>query len=350
MIIDLPRFIASARPTWTELDAILARMEASPAQRLPLDQAKHFHFLYQKVSADLARITTFASEPELRRYLESLTARAYAEIHETRARGKRFAFLKRFAVDFPCAFRRHSRAFILSVIVTLVGTVFGGLAVSLDPEAKETVLPEMFASHLGNPSTRVAEEEKAQQDRAGGQHATFAGKLMVNNIRVSILTLALGMTYGAGTIVMLFYNGVILGLVAVDYIAAGQTVFLLGWLLPHGVIEIPAILLAGQAGLVIGGALVGWGDRCSLQARLRRIAADMMTLIGGVAVMLIWAGIIESFLSQYHQPVIPYWSKILFGMVELSALIWFLGYSGKTRAPHPAALSSQALDSNELPR
>ena len=71
---------------------------------------------------------------------------------------------------------------------------------------------------------------------------------MTHNTQVSIFTLALGMTWGVGTIIMLFYNGVILGAVAVDYIHAGQTKFLLGWLMPHGVVEIPAILIAGQAG------------------------------------------------------------------------------------------------------
>ena len=49
-----------------------------------------------------------------------------------------------------------------------------------------------------------------------------------------------------------------------------------------------------------------------------------MTLIGGVAVMLVWAGIVESFFSQYHQPVVPYWLKIAFGCVEFAALVWFL--------------------------
>ena len=62
---------------------------------------------------------------------------------------------------------------------------------------------------------------------------------------------------GIGTMLLLFYNGVILGLVAVDYMLAGQTVFLLGWLLPHGVIEIPAVLIAGQGGLVLGRTLIG---------------------------------------------------------------------------------------------
>ncbi len=329
MIIDLPRFLAAERPSWMELEEMLEKMENDPAHVLALEQAKRFHFLYQKVSADLARIATFASEPELRRYLESLTARAYAEIHETRERGRRFALVRWFVHDFPRAFRRHARAFWLSVAITMVGVMFGGFAVLLDPEAKEAVLPAMFANHLGNPAKRVADEENAKTDRLGGAHATFAGQLMVNNIKVSILTLALGMTFGFGTIVELFYNGVILGLVAADYVAAGQTIFLLGWLLPHGVVEIPAILLAGQAGLVLGKALIGWGDRSPLRARMRLVGADLITIIGGVGILLVWAGIVESFLSQHHQPVIPYWAKILFGCVELAALIWFLALAGK---------------------
>jgi uncharacterized membrane protein SpoIIM required for sporulation len=99
-------------------------------------------------------------------------------------------------------------------------------------------------------------------------------------------------------------------------------------LLPHGVIEIPAIVLAGQAGLVLAGALIGWGRSISLRARLRNISGDLVTLIMGVAVMLIWAGIVEAFFSQYHEPVIPYEVKIGFGVLEFILLILFLTKSG----------------------
>jgi uncharacterized membrane protein SpoIIM required for sporulation len=329
MIIDLPRFIAAERPTWTELERFLDELESSPTRRLTLQEASQFQLLYQKVAADLARISTFASEPELRRYLEALTARAYGEIHETRQRGRSWNLVRWFSVDFPRVFRRHWRAFLLSMAITMAGATFGSFALLVDSEAKETILPEMFANHLGDPAKRVAEEEKGGDQGVSGMHATFAGSLMVNNIRVSIYTLALGMTYGIGTMVSLFYNGVILGLVATDYVRAGQTIFLLGWLLPHGAIEIPSILFAGQAGLLLGSALIGWGDRAPLRIRLRQIAPDLVTITGGIAVFLVWAGIVESFLSQYHHPVLPYWAKIAFGLVELVALVWFLGWCGR---------------------
>jgi uncharacterized membrane protein SpoIIM required for sporulation len=337
MIIDLPRFIASERPTWTELDQILTRMEAAPYRRFTLEEAKRFHFLYQKVSADLGRIATFASEPALRAYLESLTARAYGEIHETRERRTQFRPWHWFYIEFPRAFRRQFGAFTLSVVITIVGIIFGGFAVALDDEAKEAILPGMFSKHMGDPAKRVAEEERAKHDRLGGRHTTFASQLMTNNIGVSIKAVAFGMTFGIGTILLLFYNGVILGLVGIDYILAGQTVFLLGWLLPHGVIEIPSVLIAGQGGLVLGKALIGRGDRAPLADRLRAVGGDVMTLIGGVAVMLVWAGIVESFFSQYHQPVVPYWLKIAFGCAEFAVLVWFLGSNRGSDANAEAA-------------
>ena len=109
---------------------------------------------------------------------------------------------------------------------------------------------------------------------------------------------------------------------------AGETSFLLGWLLPHGSVEIPAIILAGQAGLMLAGALIGWGRPISLRSRLRQISSDLVTMIFGVAILLVWAGMVEAFLSQYHEPVLPYELKIGFGLAELILLTWFLFKSG----------------------
>jgi uncharacterized membrane protein SpoIIM required for sporulation len=330
MIIDLPRFIASEHETWAELEKILERLEADAVRKVSLAEAQRLHFLYQKASADLAKINTFAAEPETRRFLEALVARAYAEIHESRDRSG-FKPWQWFARDFPRVFRKHLALFWLSLAITLAGTGFGAAAVHFDyDDAKSALIPAQFGHLNGSPQERVQEEESGKKDRFAHDHASFSGQLMANNIRVSILTLALGMSWGLGSMVMLFYNGVILGVVACDYIQSGETLFLCGWLLPHGVIEIPAILIAGQAGLLLGRTLLGSRDRTPLRERLRNISSDLALLIFGVAGLLVWAGIIESFLSQYHQPVIPYVAKIAFGLVELAGLIWFLNHGKRT--------------------
>ena len=326
MIVDLQRFIANERPFWNELEKQLGRIEAEPNERLPLERLQLFHQLYERTAADLAKITTFSSEPETRRYLENLVARAYSEINETREKQRRFFPLEWFFQTLPRTFRRHVRAFYLSLAITVAGCLFGGAAIAFDPDAKSVLMP--FSHLQEDPVKRVADEEKAAHDRLAGFKTTFSAELMTHNIKVSLFTLALGMTWGFGTIVMLFYNGVILGAVAVDYIRAGETKFLLGWLMPHGVIEIPAILIAGQAGLLLALAVIGRGSRQSLRARLREISPDLVTLIFGVGCLLVWAGFVEAFLSQYHEPVIPYSVKIAFGCFELALLVLFLAKSG----------------------
>ena len=162
-----------------------------------------------------------------------------------------------------------------------------------------------------------------------GGKSNFSAQLMTHNTKVAILTLALGMTFGIGTGIFLFYNGVILGAVIVDYILAGETVFLTGWLLPHGSVEIPAILLAGQGGLLLGRTLLFAQGRMSLGERLRSIRGDLVLIISGVAVMLIWAGLIESFFSQYHEPVLPYGLKIGFGVLQLIGVCAYFVFMGR---------------------
>jgi uncharacterized membrane protein SpoIIM required for sporulation len=333
MILDLTRFLAEERKHWTELEATLDRVDRNPDQRMQLTELLKFHELYERASADLAKIETFASEPEIRRYLEGLVARAYGEIHETREKQQRLNPWRWFVEKFPQTFRRHLGPFWLALAVTIAGCVFGGVAIRIDPEAKQVIMP--FPGLRDDPSERVRREESSKEDRLAGRKSTFAAQLMTHNTQVAIFTMALGITWGAGTTITLFYNGVILGAVAVDYAYAGQARFLLGWLLPHGAIEIPAILLGGQAGFLLASALIGWGSRKPRRQRLREMAPDLTTIIFGAGVLLVWAGLVESFLSQYHQPVIPYALKIAFGVTELVALTLFLARSGaaaETRA------------------
>jgi uncharacterized membrane protein SpoIIM required for sporulation len=330
MIIDLARFVETERPHWTALEKALDWIE-SPGQArssqstMSLPEIERLHTLYQRASADLAKVAPLASEGELKRYLESLVTRAYAEIHETRD-NKRFRPWQWLTAEFPQAFRRHVRAFQLAVALTVAGAAFGALAMRFDTEAKAVLIP--FEGLQITPGERVAQEQQLKGQQLAGRKGRFSAQLMTHNTQVTLTTIALGMTFGLGTVATLFYNGVILGAVALDYVRAGQGLFLLGWLLPHGVIEIPAILVGGQTGLVIAYALIGWGSRVSRTDRLRTVSRDVGTLAGGAAVMLIWAGIVEAFLSQYHEPVIPYSLKIAFGIAEAALLALFLSRSG----------------------
>jgi uncharacterized membrane protein SpoIIM required for sporulation len=327
MIIDLKKFIAAERPFWSELDDMLVLNERDPYRRMHFQEIKRLHYLYQRASSDLSKISTFTAERAINDYLESLVGRAYAMIHAGRQETIRFSFWRWFWGTFPRTFRRRRRAFHLSLAIMLAGALFGGGAIVWDPDAKAILMP--FAHLQMDPADRVAEEEASEGDRLRGRKSRFSAFLMTHNTRVSIFVLALGMTWGIGTVVVLYSNGVMLGAVAADYIWADQSLFLAGWLLPHGVVEIPSILLAGQAGLMLAGAMIGRKSALPFAARMREVVPDAVTLMGGVAVMLAWAGIVEAFFSQYHAPVIPYEVKIAFGVVELLLLVTFLRLSGR---------------------
>ncbi|MDB6055716.1 MAG: hypothetical protein JWN25_3239 [Verrucomicrobiales bacterium] len=328
MIIDIAKFIETEKPYWQSLEKILSRMEQDHGASLSLEESRHLHYLYRRASSDLGKVGTFSSEPLTRHYLEALVARAHSEINEQRDTATKFSLLEFFRFTFPQTFRRQVNAFWIALILTVVGSLFGGAALYFDPASKESLVP--FDHLLGNPTERVKLEEASNRSE-NAAHGTFSAYLMTHNTQVSITTFALGLTYGVGTIIMLFYNGVMLGSIIVDYVAHGQSVFLAGWLLPHGSVEIPCILIAGQAGLVLASALIGWGKRIPLSSRLRLIGKDLFVLMTGVALFLVWAGIVESFFSQYHYPVVPYSVKILFGSSQLGALVFYLYAAGRKR-------------------
>ncbi len=322
MIVDLKRFIERERSTWEELDKILVRIENETLQPLTLEEAQRLHYLYERTGAGLIKISTFAAEPNLVRSLESLLTRAYAELQTGRSRTAKLSLRTWLFRTFPQTFRKHFQFFLAALLLTIFGALFGSAAVAFDPDAKAAIAP--FPHLLENPSERVKEEERKTNPALATSKSRFSATLITNNTQISILALALGVTWGIGTVILLFYNGVVLGAVIFDYVRAGQSIFLMGWLLPHGVVEIPAILIAGQAGLLLGQALIGWNSKENLNQRLRSVTGSLVTLISGAALLLIWAGIVEAFFSQYHEPILPYQFKIVFGLVELVALLMFL--------------------------
>lgn len=322
MIVDLKQFIARERTTWEELDEMLKRVENETVAHLSLEEVQRLHYLYERAGAGLIKISTFAAEPNLVRFLESLLTRAYAELQDNRSRIGTWSTRRWLSETFPQTFRTHIRFFLAAVLLTFFGALFGGGAVAFDPDAKAAIAP--FPHLLQNPSERVKKEESKANPGLETSKGRFSATLMTNNTQVAILALALGVTWGIGTLILLFYNGVVLGAVIFDYVRAGQSVFLMGWLLPHGVVEIPAILIAGQAGLLLGQALIGWNSTENVHQRLRSVTGSIVTLISGAALLLVWAGIVEAFFSQYHEPILPYQFKIAFGLVELAALLYFL--------------------------
>jgi len=326
MIFDVERFIAQNRSSWEELEAMLERVHQRGFQTFDFDETNRFYYLYHQTSSDLNRIQTFSSASDLTDYLEGLVSRAYAEIYSIQRRSLRIRLKEFYMVTFPAVFRRHLKLFYFALAIMLVGGLVGGSAVMLDPQAKDILI--RFSHLRESPFERVVREEEGRNKALDNQKISFSSYLITHNIQVSLLALASGITFGLGTLILLFYNGVILGAIVVDYLRFGVGTFAAGWLLPHGAFEIWAIVIAGQAGFLIAQSLLKTG-RYSRMARLSMAGKDILTLFFGLSSLLVWAGIVEAFFSQYHQPIVPYSFKILFGVIEILFLMYYFGVMGR---------------------
>ena len=343
MILDLQRFQTQARPRWNNLESLLAVLEGRPDHRMNPAEADQLQDLYAQAAADLNRVTHGALAPDLRQYLERLVARAYAELYfapPTRSDLWQPRRWLRIFTAFPETFRRQSRYFALAVLITLLGSALGGLAVRYDPTSIDVLLP---ADYLRNPGERVHKEEQGdgRHPQSTQVEAAFSAELIRHNINVALLAAALGVTFGIGTALLLFENGVLLGAVAVRYAQQGFGLFVTAWLLPHGAFEIPSILIAGQAGFYLARLLLRRREDRDVRHSMR----EWLVLVAGLALMLVWAGLIEAFFSQHHAPVVPYGLKLAVGAAELVLLTLYLLMIGR-RVPGANAHIAAPAETN----
>ena len=330
MILDLERFQAQARPRWEKLETLLAALEGRPERRLSIAEAELLQELYARVAADLNRVTHGALAPELQRYLERLVARAYAELYYAPPTHSELWQPRRWLgvfSAFPEAFRRQWRCFALAAAITVLGCAFGGLAIRFDAASVEALLP---ADYLRHPGERVQHEESGSNRHpySAQMEAVFSAELIRHNIQVALLAAALGATFGVGTALLLFENGVLLGAVAERYAQKGFGLFVTAWLLPHGAFEIPSILIAGQAGFYLARLML----RRREDRNMREGMLEWLLLVAGLTMMLVWAGLMEAFFSQHHAPAMPYGFKIFVGGLELGLLTLYLLLVGRRQA------------------
>jgi len=322
---DVNRFMRARAPVWEELEKLLARVDQTGLKSLDIDEARRFGNLYRGVSSDLIRARTEAVDASVVDYLNDLVARCYAHIYAgSGSRGRRI--LRFYLRDFPRLFRRELPAIALSTAILLAGGAVGAVFTAVDPTSLGVLIPEQHQAHT--PQERVAQDESTGGLGDGHEAVAFSSFLFTHNIKVTFLVFALGITFGIGTVAVLFYNGVPLGALAMQYHQAGQGLFFWAWILPHGIPELTVVFIAGGAGLVLARGIL-------MPGRLRRrdsIAKEARTagklVVGGMP-LLVLAGLIEGTISQMHEPTVPYWAKLLFAALVGTGVYAYLFLSGR---------------------
>lgn len=316
--MNIDRFIADNQATWHRLDELVRRAARRPT-RLSTTELDQLVTDYELVNTHLSTARTYLRDPALVANLSSLLARAAAVVYGTQPRTWRAA-VHFVTTTFPAAVW-HAKTFV--VIATAVFLVpAAGMATWLagSPAALDIAAP---------PALREAYvEEDFEAYYSSDPSALFTSQVTTNNIRVGILAFAAGVLLCLPTILILVVNGLNLGVAAGLFAAAAQQPRFWGLIVPHGLLELTAVFVAGAAGLRLGWSLIDPGDRSRGQALTEEGRRAIVIVIGLVGVFTV-AGLIEGFVTGSP---LPTWARVGVGVVTEATFLTYIAVRGRRAA------------------
>jgi uncharacterized membrane protein SpoIIM required for sporulation len=322
--MDLDRYIQRNDATWRRLDELSRRAARSP-KALADDEVAELVGLYQKVSAQLSHARTTYADPDLNARLSRLLGAARVVIYRRRSNALR-SFARFFTTTFPAAVWNSRRYVLVSAVLFLLPALAVGLWLANSPKALEAAVPKETQELIAQKEFRDYYRSDAAQN--------FAGKVTFNNIQVSFLAFAMGIVPLVGSGTVLVMNGLNVGAMAAVMHQAGQGPQFWGLILPHGLLEITAVVVAGAAGLRLGWAIVAPGDRTRRDA-LAQEGMRAVVLVGGLVVAFCVAGFIEGFVTPSGLPTalrvgvgVAVWSAFVTYVVVLGSRAERAGLTG----------------------
>lgn len=272
---------------------ILAQATSKSARQLPRADLQALPGLYRQVVAELAEARARKLDPERMHALEDLVLRGHSMLYVPVPKPIMGSW-RDVLNSFPRAVRRSWRAVALAAAVMFAGGLWGYAEVVRDPASAGVLLAGGWEHNA---------EESFQEHPGQNAGNPIRGVFyFTNNARVALTAFALGATAGVGTVLMLLYNGVILGATIAVVNSLHTTGGLLGFILPHSGVELAAILIAAAGGLRLAEGLLrpGWQTR---RESFTRAAREALPLALGAASLLIIAGLVEGWISPMPWPL-----------------------------------------------
>ncbi|MET8796257.1 stage II sporulation protein M [Nocardia sp. NPDC004568] len=315
--MDVDAYSARNRHLWTRLDMLSRKRSLTGAETDELVQ------LYRRTSQQLARLQTHSPEPELVAGLSAVIARARGRIVGS-APNTRTEIIRFVTHGFPAAVYR-ALGWWLAVAVTFLGVAAGFAAwIANDPSARKTLGLHSDTGALTAPGGAFETYYTEHSNDA------FAALVWTNNAWVSALALFLGVLI-VPVLYLLFMNALNIGITAGLMAEAGRLESFFGFLLPHGMLELTAIFIAGGAGLKLGWTLIDPGrlSRGEAVAQQGRVTA---TIALGLVPTLLVAGLLEGFVTP---SALPTPARIAIGLAADAAFLAYIFIAGgrATRLP-----------------
>ena len=312
--------------TWRELEDLIADADKRGLRTLSAEQLARLPHLYRATLSSLSVARSISLDRALTEYLENLVGRAYFVVYGTRQH------LRRQLSDFllwklPSTIRQAKWHIAVAVVVTLAATIAAFQLTSADMDYYYAFAGDMAQGRTPASSTAELRDTLYHTESASGMLATFAASLFSHNARIGILAFATGFVAGLPTLLLVFYNGLVLGAFAALFHSRGLAIDLWAWLLPHGVTELSAVVLCGAAGLLLAHGLVFPGARTRMDSLRERGRTAAVIVVGAVG-MLFFAGLIEGVFRQTVTSV-----PIRFAVAGATAAWWtyYVGFVGRRR-------------------
>lgn len=261
---------------------------------LSRSELRSLSLLYRQVASDLSTLRQDRSGQLYARHLNQLLARAHNIIYIGR-RGSTLSVMRFFVSTYPEIFRRNVQYVLAGFILFVAGGIVGLIMTMYNPAFQLQV--------LGPGMVNTIEHHRMWTHSVVAIKPVASSAIMTNNLSVTFMTFALGITAGLGTIYMLFFNGLLLGVVGTACWLNQMSLQLWSFVAPHGVLELPSIFIAGGAGLRIAHGLLFPGF-LTRKDSVRSAGAEAIQLLLGTIPMLVIAGIIEGFFSPTTEPVL----------------------------------------------
>jgi len=329
-LVNATRFRAAHEGDWQWLDDLVTRIEKRSIRALSDDEILALPLLYRTTLSSLAVARDTSLDRGLIVYLEQLSTRAYFQIYGVQTSAWR-QIGHFFARGWPQAVQALWRETLICVLLTIASAVVAYLLVRGDPSWFYGIIPEGLAGGR-DPSASADALRATLYDRQEKMLATFATYLFTHNSQIAIFAFALGFAFAVPTVLLIVYNGLMLGAFFAVFAAKGLAFNLAGWLAIHGTTELFAINIAGAAGLRIGMAIAfpGRDTRTESAVRAGRSAAIAMA---GTVVMLAIAGLLEGI---GRQTVVDDATRYMIGAAMLAGWLAYFYLPRKRREGHAA--------------
>jgi uncharacterized membrane protein SpoIIM required for sporulation len=317
------RWLDQRTPHWRQLESLLDRISTGGFRALTRSELQELGVLYRQIAADLATVREDPGSARFAASLNQLLARAHHTIYS--AERPSASLVVRFVTrTFPRTFRALSVHCLIALLLFLAGAAVGATLTYRDPEFKAKV--------LGPQMVETIERREMWTHSIVAMKPLASSRIATNNLGVSFLIFATGIIGGLGTAYLLVFNGIMIGVVGTACAMAGMSVPLWSFVAPHGAWELPAIFIAGGAGLRLGQGVLFPGFLPRRDA-IARAGAQSLSLILGCVPILIVAGLVEGFISPTDLPV-PL--KFALGAAMGVLLAWYLVTRG-VDAPTPGS-------------